>query len=125
MNENPQTETETTLQRQFNMLKEKHPTALLLFRTGDFYAAYNQDAHRASEILGINMSKPSDRYDKGMSAVTLLPHHALDIYLPKLIRAGERVAICDRLEEQKQAIERSAERQSTEEEQGYSRGMRR
>lgn len=83
----------------FLELKDTHPEALLLFRRGDFYECYNEDAEQASEILGITLTKK--RGDINMS-LTGFPHHALDTYLPKLIRAGKRVAICDELEMPKQ-----------------------
>ena len=79
--------------QQFQELKEKHPEALLLFRCGDFYECYEGDASIASLILGTTLTK---REDGGN--MTVFPHHALDTYLPKLIRAGKRVAICDQLE---------------------------
>ena len=79
--------------QQFYELKEKHPEALLLFRCGDFYECYEGDASIASLILGITLTK---RKDGGN--MTGFPHHALDTYLPKLIRAGKRVAICDQLD---------------------------
>lgn len=79
--------------QQFHELKEKHPEALLLFRCGDFYECYEGDASIASLILGITLTK---RKDGGN--MTGFPHHALDTYLPKLIRAGKRVAICDQLD---------------------------
>ena len=79
--------------QQFQELKEKHPEALLLFRCGDFYECYEGDASIASLILGTTLTK---REDGGN--MTGFPHHALDTYLPKLIRAGKRVAICDQLD---------------------------
>lgn len=86
--------------RQFMAMKEKHPDAVLLFRVGDFYETYLQDAVTASEILGITLTRRSN----GAAAATEMagfPHHALDTYLPKLVRAGKRVAICDQLEDPK------------------------
>ena len=80
--------------RQFKELKAKHPDALLLFRCGDFYETYEQDAREAADILGITLTKSS----KSGIAMAGFPFHALDTYLPKLIRAGKRVAICDQLE---------------------------
>ena len=80
--------------RQFKELKAKHPDALLLFRCGDFYETYEQDAREAADILGIILTKSS----KSGIAMAGFPFHALDTYLPKLIRAGKRVAICDQLE---------------------------
>lgn len=93
------TQKATGIQKQWNDLKAKHPDALLLFRIGDFYEMYNQDAHKGSDILGITLTK---RNNGAFKELARFPHHALDTYLPKLIRAGERVAICDQLEEPKQ-----------------------
>ena len=92
----------TPMMQQFYNLKQKHPEALLLFRCGDFYETYSQDAVIASEILGITLT----RRNNGAGGVTQMemagfPYHALDTYLPKLIRAGKRVAICDQLEDPK------------------------
>lgn len=83
-------QTKSKYLQQFQELKEKHPEALLLFRCGDFYECYEGDASIASLILGITLTKRKD----GGNMVGF-PHHALDTYLPKLIRAGKRVAICD------------------------------
>lgn len=83
-----------TFRKQFEEFKEKHPDALLIFRCGDFYETYENDAQIASEVLGITLTY--DRKNKRKMAG--FPHHALDSYLPKLIRAGHRVAICDQLE---------------------------
>lgn len=80
--------------QQFNEFKEKHPEALLLFKCGDFYETYENDAQIASEVLGITLTL-NTRDKRKMAG---FPHHALDSYLPKLIRAGHRVAICDQLE---------------------------
>jgi DNA mismatch repair protein MutS len=91
----------TPMMKQFFSLKAKHPDALMLFRCGDFYETYCDDAIEASRILGITLTK---RNNGGKSAVTEMagfPHHALDTFLPKLIRAGKRVAICDQLEDPK------------------------
>lgn len=93
------------MMQQFFQLKEKHPDAIILFRCGDFYETYADDAKEASEILGITLTKRSNGAS-GLSTNTLMagfPHHALDTYLPKLIRAGKRVAICDQLEDPKLA----------------------
>ena len=84
-----------SLAEQFKSLKEKHPDAMLLFRKGDFYETVNEDAKKASEILGITLTKPQDK-SKG-EQLAGFPHHALDTYLPKLIRAGVRIAIVDEL----------------------------
>jgi antirestriction protein ArdC len=90
--------------KQYNDLKQKHPDALLLFRCGDFYETYKEDAVKASNILGITLTKHSKRMDEEGKPLKMagFPYHALDTYLPKLIRAGERVAICDQLESPRQ-----------------------
>src|SRR5574344_626808 len=95
---------ETPMMKQFMELKAKHPDAVLLFRCGDFYETYAQDAVEASQILGITLTKRSNggRQSKALEMAGF-PHHALDTYLPKLIRAGRRVAICDQLEDPKLA----------------------
>ena len=94
---------ETPMIRQFLDLKAKHPDAILLFRCGDFYETYSTDAVTASEILGITLTKRNNGKNGAMQALEMagFPHHALDTYLPKLIRAGKRVAICDQLEDPK------------------------
>ena len=92
------------MMRQFMELKSKHPDALLLFRCGDFYETYSDDAIVASEILGITLTRRSSAIGTRKDAAVAMagfPHHALDTYLPKLIRAGKRVAICDQLEDPK------------------------
>ncbi len=91
---------ETPLMKQYLEIKGKHPDAILLFRVGDFYETFSDDAIKASEILGITLTK---RANGSASSVELagFPHHALDTYLPKLVRAGQRVAICDQLEDPK------------------------
>ena len=96
------------MMKQFLDLKHKHPDALLLFRTGDFYETYKQDAEKASRILGITLTKSTKQKDEEGKPLTMagFPYHALDTYLPKLIRAGERVAICDQLEAPKQTTHR-------------------
>ena len=93
----------TPMMRQFYDLKAKHPDALLLFRCGDFYETYNEDAGVAADILGITLTKRSSVAGTSASGTAMagFPHHALDTYLPKLIRAGKRVAICDQLEDPK------------------------
>ena len=92
----------TPMMKQFFELKGKHPDALLLFRCGDFYETYLQDAVDASRILGITLTRRSNGNSKGSATeMAGFPHHALDTYLPKLIRAGRRVAICDQLEDPK------------------------
>ncbi|MBR2237270.1 MAG: DNA mismatch repair protein MutS [Prevotella sp.] len=90
----------TPMMKQFFDLKAKHPDAVLLFRCGDFYETYCDDAVTASRILGITLTKRNNGYNKG-DEMAGFPHHALDTYLPKLIRAGKRVAICDQLEDPK------------------------
>ena len=87
--------------KQFYELKAENPEALILFRTGDFYETYSEDAEEASKILGITLAKSSVRKDKDGEPLKLagFPHHALDTYLPKLIRAGKRIAICEQLED--------------------------
>ncbi|MFN5786203.1 MAG: DNA mismatch repair protein MutS, partial [Flavobacteriia bacterium] len=86
--------------KQYNQIKAKHPQALLLFRVGDFYETFGEDAIKASKILGIILTK---RGAGSSSEIELagFPHHSLDSYLPKLVRAGQRVAICDQLEDPK------------------------
>lgn len=93
----------TPMMRQFYDLKAKHPDALLLFRCGDFYETYNEDATIAADILGITLTKRSSVAGTTASGTAMagFPYHALDTYLPKLIRAGKRVAICDQLEDPK------------------------
>lgn len=90
------------MMRQFFSLKEKHPDALLLFRCGDFYETYCEDAVEASKILGITLTKRNNSSDGSDTEMAGFPYHALDTYLPKLVRAGRRVAICDQLEDPKQ-----------------------
>ena len=91
---------------QFKSIKEKHPDAMLLFRRGDFYETYMDDAEKSSRILGITLTKSSKEKDLEGKPLKIagFPHHALDSYLPKLIRAGQRVAICDLLESPKQKV---------------------
>ena len=91
---------ETPLMKQYNVIKVKYPGALLLFRVGDFYETFGQDAVVASKVLDIVLTK---RGAGSASEIELagFPHHALDTYLPKLVRAGHRVAICDQLEDPK------------------------
>ena len=85
-----------SLAEQYTSLKEKHPDAMLLFRKGDFYETVNEDAQKASKILGITLTKPQDKSQGEQLAG--FPHHALDSYLPKLVRAGVRIAIVDEIE---------------------------
>lgn len=91
---------ETPLMKQYNAIKAKHPDALLLFRVGDFYETFGEDAIKASKILGIVLTR---RANGSATYIELagFPHHSLDTYLPKLVRAGHRVAICDQLEDPK------------------------
>jgi DNA mismatch repair protein MutS len=91
---------ETPLMKQYNQIKARHPEALLLFRVGDFYETFGEDAIKTSKILGIILTK---RKNGSASEIELagFPHHSLDTYLPKLVRAGQLVAICDQLEDPK------------------------
>lgn len=93
---------DTPLMKQYNAVKSKHPDAILLFRVGDFYETFGEDAIKASEILGITLTR---RANGSASFVELagFPYHALDTYLPRLVRAGQRVAICEQLEDPKLA----------------------
>ena len=91
----------TPMMKQFFSLKAQHPDALLLFRCGDFYETYCEDAITASQILGITLTHRNNGSGSGKDEMAGFPHHALDTYLPKLIRAGKRVAICDQLEDPK------------------------
>ena len=86
--------------KQYNQFKAKYPDAILLFRVGDFYETFGEDAVKTSQILGIVLTKRSNgaAADQDLAG---FPHHALDTYLPKLVRAGYRVAICDQLEDPK------------------------
>ena len=93
-------ETETPLMKQYNAIKAKYPDALLLFRVGDFYETFNEDAVKAAKILGIVLTKRANGAAAYMDLAGF-PYHALDTYLPKLVRAGQRVAICDQLEDPK------------------------
>ena len=89
------------MMQQFFSLKAKHPDALMLFRCGDFYETYCEDAIAASQILGITLTRRNNGGTSGSAEMAGFPHHALDTYLPKLVRAGRRVAICDQLEDPK------------------------
>lgn len=91
----------TPMMKQFYSFKDQHPDALLLFRCGDFYETYSNDAIEASKILGITLTKRNNGGSGDVIEMAGFPHHALDTYLPKLIRAGRRVAICDQLEDPK------------------------
>ena len=90
------TKTENKMVKMFNELKAKHPDAVILFRVGDFYESYFDDAKKVSEVLGITLTKRSGEDGYYLAG---FPHHALDTYLPKLIRVGLRVAICDDISE--------------------------
>ncbi len=93
---------ETPMMTQHRAIKQKYPDAILLFRVGDFYETFGQDAVIASQVLGITLTK---RNNGAVNSLELagFPHHALDTYLHKLVKAGYRVAICDQLEDPKQA----------------------
>ena len=100
---------DSPMMRQFHDIKAKHPDALLLFRCGDFYETYEKDADNAAKTLGITLTWRNTNmpdFDTYKGAMAGFPHHALDTYLPKLIRAGYRVAICDQLEAPKQTVKR-------------------
>ncbi|NNF86834.1 MAG: DNA mismatch repair protein MutS, partial [Winogradskyella sp.] len=92
---------ETPLMKQYNAIKTKYPDALLLFRVGDFYETFGEDAIKAAKILDIILTKRGAGSDSE-TELAGFPHHSLNTYLPKLVRAGERVAICDQLEDPKQ-----------------------
>ena len=92
--------TNTPLMQQYQEMKKKHPDAVLLFRVGDFYEIFGKDAVTASEILGITLTRRANGRDNYIELAGF-PHHALDTYLPKLVRAGKRVAICEQLEDPK------------------------
>ncbi len=91
---------ETPLMKQYNAIKAKHPDALLLFRVGDFYETFGEDAVKAAQILGIVLTHRNNGGDQ--TELAGFPHHSLNTYLPKLVKAGQRVAICDQLEDPKQ-----------------------
>ncbi len=88
--------------KQYNAIKAKHPGTVLLFRVGDFYETFGEDAVKVSEILGIVLTRRNN--GTGEMELAGFPHHSLDTYLPRLVRAGQRVAVCDQLEDPKQAI---------------------
>lgn len=117
----------TPILRQFDDLKKKHPDALLLFRTGDFYQTYRDDARKASSILGITLTRNSqikDREGKPLETAGF-PQHALDTYLPKLIRAGEHVAICDQIESSQRQQQQEKQNLVPEQEKEATRGYHR
>lgn len=92
----------TPMMRQWKMIKEQYPDALLLFRCGDFYEIFYEDAEKATKILNITLTRRTNPNGTTFPMAGF-PFHALDVYLPKLVRAGYRVAICDQLEDPKQA----------------------
>lgn len=89
--------TQTPLMKQYEEMKRKHPDAVLLFRVGDFYETFSEDAVIASDILGITLTRRANGANNYVELAGF-PHHALDTYLPKLVRAGKRVAICEQIE---------------------------
>ena len=92
----------TPLMRQYYKIKDRHPDAILLFRMGDFYETFEQDAKTVSQVLGITLTKRSNGKASDVPLAGF-PHHALDNYLPKLVQAGLRVAVCEQLEDPKMA----------------------
>lgn|GEM_PF-1255803 len=105
-----QDECDCYLMRQWKEIKAQYPDALLLFRVGEFYEAYNDDAKQATEILGITLTK----FGKSNIPMCGFPFHALDVYLPKLVRAGKRVAICDQIEDVQRATKNLQKKQVTQ-----------
>ncbi|MBR1935656.1 MAG: hypothetical protein IJ835_06360 [Muribaculaceae bacterium] len=95
----------TPIMKQFREMKRKHPDAILLFRVGDFYEAYEDDAVKCADTLGITLTCRTAA-DDSKTRMAGFPHYALDTYLPRLIRAGLRVAICDQLEDPKPTVKR-------------------
>ncbi|NUM30773.1 MAG: DNA mismatch repair protein MutS [Bacteroidetes bacterium] len=93
---------ETPLMKQYNSVKQKHPGAIVLFRVGDFYETFGEDAVTASKILGITLTRRNNG-KAGEIELAGFPYHALDVYLPRLVKAGQRVAVCDQLEDPKLA----------------------
>lgn len=89
--------TQTPLMKQYEEMKRKHPDAVLLFRVGDFYETFNEDAIVASDILGITLTRRANGANNYVELAGF-PYHALDTYLPKLVRAGKRVAICEQIQ---------------------------
>ena len=89
--------TQTPLMKQYEEMKRKHPDAVLLFRVGDFYETFSEDAVIASDILGITLTRRANGANNYVELAGF-PHHALDTYQPKLVRAGKRVAICEQIE---------------------------
>ena len=90
---------ETPLMKQYNTIKAKYPDAILLFRVGDFYETFGEDAITTAHILGITLTKRNN--GDSFTELAGFPHHSIDSYLPKLVRSGKRVAICDQLEDPK------------------------
>ncbi len=90
----------TPLMKQYNAIKVKYPDAMLLFRVGDFYETFGEDAKKAAQVLGIILTKRGAG-SENETALAGFPHHSLNTYLPKLVKAGMRVAICDQLEDPK------------------------
>ena len=95
----------TPLEKQYDEMKVKHPDAILLFRVGDFYECFKEDAIKASELLGITLTRRAKSKSEKVELAGF-PHNALDTYLPKLVRAGHRVAICEQLEQPKKSKKR-------------------
>ena len=91
---------ETPLMQQYNQLKAQHPGALLLFRVGDFYETFGEDAIKTSSILGIVLTRRSNGAAADMELAGF-PHHSLETYLPRLVKAGQRVAVCEQMEDPK------------------------
>jgi DNA mismatch repair protein MutS len=90
----------TPLMKQYNAIKKKYPDAMLLFRVGDFYETFGEDAKKAAHVLGITLTKRGAGSETE-TALAGFPHHSINTYLPKLVKAGMRVAICDQLEDPK------------------------
>ena len=109
---------ETPLMKQYFEMKAKHPDAVLLFRVGDFYETYKEDAERASRILGLAVTNRQTGNDHPIKIVGF-PHHALDTYLPKLVRANCRVAICE------EPVPKTTESVTNSNQQEHRSGMRR
>lgn len=103
---NPIFNTGETIVMQYHNMKRKHPDAVLLFRVGDFYETFGEDAIAVSEITGITLTRRPNEYRTGTIEIAGFPHHALDAYLPKIVRAGRRIAICESLEPQTQFVKR-------------------
>ena len=102
----PTTQAENSVHSQWQRLKEKHPDAILLFRCGDFYEIYNEDAQKVASVLGITVCEEGSSIQSGITHVAGFPFHHLDTHLPKMVRAGFRVAICDQIEAPKPQLSR-------------------